>query len=90
MIGVFLTPSFIKAFHNHHHFHCTAKHDKHFHKKHDKCVICEFNFSGFEHNFSNNYFYKSEFQIFLYDFDLSEFPAKKTIYKFLLRAPPYQ
>jgi len=84
----FLLPSIVKLEHHHQHFECNAKSEKHFHELHEKCSICNFEFTVFlsdienvdlqkenpiDH-YSNNY-------ISLPNYNLSQ-------YSFLLRAPP--
>ncbi len=88
MIGVFLTPSFAQLFHHHEHFVCNAKNEKHFHIKHDKCAICDFSFSNFQHKKLLSKIQKIEFQIFIFNEIKIEFPDTKSFLNILLRAPP--
>ena len=85
---VFLLPSIAKLEHHHEHFECKAKNDKHYHSLHEKCLICNFEFSVFlsksenidlqKENPIDNYFNNYHSQ---YYSDLS-------LFSFSLRAPP--
>jgi hypothetical protein len=88
LLLVFLFPTTVIMEHHHEHFECKAKNEKHYHEFHEKCAVCNFDFSVFSpvykdiisqknnplSHYSNNY-------ISLYYSRLSD-------YSFLLRAPP--
>ena len=88
LLLVFVLPSIVKVEHHHEHFECKAKNEKHYHFLHEKCLICNFEFSVFlsksenidfqKENPLDNYFnnYNS-----LYYSNLSQF-------SFSLRGPP--
>jgi len=87
LIG-FLLPSVVKFEHHHQRFECKAKNDKHFHEFHEKCSICNFEFTEFLSVIENTDIQKenpidcySNKYISLYNYNLSR-------YSFLLRAPP--
>jgi hypothetical protein len=88
LLLVFLLPSIVKLEHRHDNFVCKTINEKHYHSLHERCVICNFEFSVFLSrsgnidlqkenpldNYSNNY-------NSLYYSNLSQFP-------FSLRGPP--
>jgi len=90
MVLILLMPSIVKLEHHHEHFICKAKNEKHYHVFHEKCGICNFEFSVFSsdienidlqkekplNNYCNNY-------SSVYYSNLSQF-------SYLLRAPPYR
>ncbi len=89
LLMVFLLPSIVKMEHHHENFVCKAKHDTHYHNYHEKCSICDFNFSvfskdhiiiGFKH-IQPIIDYKTTPISFNYE-NLCQ-------YSFLLRAPPF-
>lgn len=92
MLLIFITPLSIKLldglFHHHDYFHCNAKNEKHFHKKHEKCPILSFelSFFSFEENRQNtqNHFYSIQ-KNDNYNFVNC---CNNSKYSFLLRAPP--
>jgi hypothetical protein len=47
LLAVFLFPLLVKLEHHHEHFVCSAKHEKHLHSFHEKCAICDFEFTDF-------------------------------------------
>jgi hypothetical protein len=47
LLLVFLLPSIIKLEHHHEHFEYQAKNEKHCPSLHERCVICNFEFSVF-------------------------------------------
>lgn len=90
LLLVFLLPSIVKLDHHHDSFVCKAKKEKHYHVFHDKCSVCNFEFSVFSTEPENILLQK-------------ELPADKfcnnyrsvnytnfSKYSFLLRAPPYK
>ena len=88
LLLVFLLPSIVKLEHHHEHFECKAKNEKHYHSLHERCVICNFEFSVFLSksenidlqkedpldNYSNNY--------------NSRYYSKLSLFSFSLRGPP--
>ena len=44
---IFLLPSIVKLEHHHEHFECKVKNEKHYHSLHERCAICNFEFSVF-------------------------------------------
>jgi len=84
----FLLPSVVKLEHHHQHFECKAKVEKHFHELHEKCSICNFEFTVFLSGIENVDLQKenpidryANKYISLYNHNLSQ-------YSILLRAPP--
>jgi len=84
----FLMPSVLKLEHHHEHFICKAKNEKHYHEFHDKCNICNFEFTVFLSDIEDIDLQKdnpidryADNYVFLSDYNLSQ-------YSFLLRAPP--
>jgi len=84
----FLLPSIVKLDHHHEHFECKAKNEKHYHEFHDKCNICNFEFTVFLSDIENIDLQKdnpldryANKYVSLSDYNLSQ-------YSFLLRAPP--
>jgi len=84
----FLLPSVVKLEHHHQHFECKAKNEKHYHEFHEKCNICNFEFTVFLSDIENIDLQKdnpidsySNKYISLSDYNLFQ-------YSFLLRAPP--
>jgi hypothetical protein len=88
MIGVLLLPFMVKLEHQHDHFVCKAKTEKHFHDYHEKCQICSFEFSFF---MSEEFFALPEtlvsFGVLTNNFKAGNF-SNTSDYTFLLRAPP--
>jgi hypothetical protein len=88
LLLVFLLPSIVKVEHRHENFECKAKNDKHYHTLHERCVICNFEFSVFLSksenidlqkenpldNYSNNY--------------NSRYNSNFSLFSFSLRGPP--
>jgi wobble nucleotide-excising tRNase len=84
LLLVFLLPSIVKLEHHHEHFECKAKNEKHYHSLHERCVICDFEFSVFLSrsenidlqkenpldNYSNNYKSRYYSNLFLFSFSL--------------------
>ena len=84
LLLVFLLPSIVKVEHHHEHFECKAKNEKHYHSLHEKCLICNFEFSVFltsienidfqkenpSDNYCNNYNYQYYSNLSLFSFSL--------------------
>ncbi|HHV86128.1 MAG TPA: hypothetical protein GXX42_10025 [Petrimonas sp.] len=47
LLFVFILPSIVKLEHHHEHFESKAKNEKHYHVFHEKCAVCDFEFSIF-------------------------------------------
>ena len=84
----FLLPSVVKLEHHHEHFICKAKNEKHYHEFHEKCNICNFEFTVFLSDIENIDLQKdnpidryANKYVSLSDYNLFQ-------YSFLLRAPP--
>lgn len=84
----FLLPSIVKLGHPHEHFICKAKNETHLHQRHDKCIICNFEFASFLSDIENIDLQKEKpidpycnKYVSLYSYNLTQ-------YSFLLRAPP--
>jgi hypothetical protein len=83
-----LTPPLVRLEHHHEPFFCNAKQEKHFHTYHEKCLVCNFEFSAFSvtgnviliasHAFWANYILPRP----------DSFIPFWTKFSFLLRAPP--
>jgi hypothetical protein len=88
LLLVFIFPSVIKLEHHHETVECKVKNEQHLHEFHEKCVVCNFEFSLFSVNLENivlqneqpvdKYFNN-------YGFDSYSGCSK---YSFSLRAPP--
>lgn len=85
---VFLLPTIVKQTHSHEVFICNAKHEKHLHVAHEKCTVCNFEFSVFSSN--KEYFdIKKEEHTDNYAVSYqSIYQSSNSSYSFLLRAPP--
>jgi len=88
MVVILLLPTAVKIEHHHDHFICHAHNEKHFHDHHEKCPVCNFEFSVFcaadpkirPANAALNTVYIAP----LYNFIFPDYSK----YSFLLRAPP--
>jgi hypothetical protein len=89
LVLVFLAPSIVKLGHHHKEFYCNAKNEKHFHNYHQKCDICQFEFSVLKtensHLISKNELPPDSYTN-QYSSILNTFFAE---YSFSLRAPPF-
>jgi hypothetical protein len=85
---VFLLPSLVKLEHHHENFKCKAINEKHIHIQHEKCDVCNFEFSVFLSDFTKIDFQKETHPEFFCDnYDSVNF-AIPSQYSFLLRGPP--
>jgi hypothetical protein len=85
---VFLLPSLVKLEHHHEDLKCKTINEKHIHVHHEKCGICNFEFSVFLSHFANIDFRKeNHLEYFCNNYDSVHFsnPSK---FSFSLRAPP--
>lgn len=90
LLIVFILPSIIKLEHDHDHFKCNVKHEKHLHDFHESCAICNYEFSTFSIDFEQitlpvHTIIRGFFSVFN-----SEIPLLYPKYSFLLRAPPHE
>jgi len=92
LVIIFLLPMTVKLsdglFHHHDHFICTAKHELHFHKHHDKCPIPGFELSLYSLNKIILETHKTSYCDGLFINYISRYCYSKLKYSFLLRAPP--
>jgi hypothetical protein len=88
LVLVFLAPSIVKFEHHHKEFHCNAKNEKHFHNYHEKCNICQFDFSLFTNNESVSYTKTQTLSDSYTNQYTSVTIANYSEFSFLMRAPP--
>ncbi len=85
---VFLLPTVVKLEHHHEHFKCHAVGEKHLHVSHEKCVICDFEFSVFLTETSYpDLFDEKPVEHFCNNYNSVDFSNLSKL-TFLLRAPP--
>jgi hypothetical protein len=85
---VFLLPSLVKLEHQHEDFKCKAINEKHIHVQHEKCVICNSEFSVFLSDIPDIDFPKENpLEYFCNNYDSANL-ANLSQFSFLLRAPP--
>ena len=85
---VFLLPSLVKLEHHHEDFKCKAINEKHIHVHHEKCVICNFEFSVFlSDNKGADIPQEDPLEYFCNNYDSAYF-SNLSQYSFLLRGPP--
>jgi hypothetical protein len=90
VLGIFVFPITVKSIHYHGEvFICKAKTEKHFHKLHDKCSVCNYEFSLFSKNHNNRTFYKDQIIDGYINHYQSSYYFKSAYLAFLLRAPPF-
>jgi hypothetical protein len=88
LLLVFLLPSIVKVEHHHEQFECKAQNEKHFHILHERCVICNFEFSVFLSR-SENVDYQKEDPLDNYSNNYnSQFYSNPSQFSFSLRGPP--
>jgi hypothetical protein len=88
LLLVFLLPSIIKLEHHHERIECKAKHDSHYSVIHDKCVICDFEFSHFlSHTGDIDFQKENPAAYFRNNYD-SVYFSNFSLFSSLLRAPP--
>ncbi len=90
LLLVFLLPSIVKLEHHHEHFECKAKNEKHYHVFHEKCAVCNFEFSIFSSDFENIVLSKEQPVAKYCNNYRSVNYSTLSKYSFLLRAPPYR
>jgi len=90
LLLVFLLPSIVKLEHHHEHFKCTTKNEKHYHVFHDRCGICNFEFSVFFPSIENIVLQKENpLDSYSNNYN-SRYNSNLSQFSFLLRAPPYK
>lgn len=88
LLLVFLLPSIVKLEHRDENFECKAVNENHLHILHEKCVICNFEFSVFLSDFEDLDFQKEKpLEYFCNNYD-SVYFSNLSQFSFLLRAPP--
>jgi hypothetical protein len=85
---VFLFPSIVKLEHNHEHFIYQAKNEKHLHALHERCVICNFEFTVFFSNTGDIDFQKENPLEYFCNNYHSVYFSNFSQFSSLLRAPP--
>ena len=81
-------PTVVKIEHQHDHFICKAKNEKHYHVFREKCGICSFEFSVFSSDINKIDLQKKKpFDNYCNNYISIYFPNHSK-YSFLLRAPP--
>lgn len=90
LLVVFLLPSIVKLEHHHENFVCKAKSEKHFHNFHEKCIVCDFEFSIFSSDTENFTFQEEKLFGEIDNYYISVNHSLFSKYSFLLRAPPYK
>jgi hypothetical protein len=88
LLVVFLLPSIVKLEHHHKHFICNAKNEKHYHTYHERCEICNFEFSVFSSEIKNSDLQKEQILDNYCNNYCSEYYSNHHTFSFLLRAPP--
>jgi hypothetical protein len=88
LLLVFLLPSIVKLEHHHVLLVSKATNGKHLQIQHDKCVICNFEFSVFLSGTGDiDYQKEKPLEYFCNNYD-SEYFSNLSQFSFLLRAPP--
>jgi hypothetical protein len=87
---VFLLPSIVKLEHHHEHFECKAKNEQHYHAFHEKCAVCNFEFSVFSSDFENTVLTREQPSDKYCNSYRSVNYSTLSKYSFLLRAPPFR
>jgi hypothetical protein len=88
MVVILLTPSIVKLEHHHVHFVCNAKTEKHIHTHHEKCLICNFEFSFYFLTKIKLLSKKTELKDGYNKIPYNSYNSDSSEYSFLLRAPP--
>ena len=88
MALIFITPSIVKLEHHHDHFICKANNEKHYHVFHEKCNICNFEFSVFSSDFKNADLQNEKPLDNYCNNYCSAYYSNHSQFSFLLRAPP--
>jgi hypothetical protein len=88
LLLVFLFPSIVRLDHHHEQFKCDAKNEKHYHISHEKCGICNFEFSVFSSvNIDNELQRQPPSDRYCNNYS-SVYFSPHTQFSYLLRAPP--
>ena len=89
LLLVFVLPSIVKFEHNHGSSNiCTAKDEKHIHVIHEKCAVCNFEFSVFSSGFENFGLPKENPEDNYFNLYTSRHLPNLSQFSFLLRGPP--
>ncbi len=87
---VFLLPSIVKLEHHHEHNDCSSTNGDHYQEFHDKCAVCDYDFSVIFMDFIDIEIPKAEqLSQYLID-DLPVNDSTPAQYLYLLRGPPLQ
>jgi hypothetical protein len=88
LLSFFLIPSIVKLEHHHENIGGKAKNEKHYPSLHDRCVICNFEFSVFL-SCSVEIDFQKDTTLFYFcnNYD-SVYISNPSQFSFLLRAPP--
>jgi hypothetical protein len=88
LLLVFLLPFIVKVEHHHENFECKAQNEKHYHSLHEKCLICNFEFSVFLSK-SENIDLQKENPLDNYSSNYnSRYHSNLSLFSFSLRGPP--
>lgn len=88
LLLAFIFPSVVVIEHHHDQFECKAKNEKHYHVFHEKCAVCNFEFSIFSSDAENiNLPKEQHIAKYCYDYKSVHYSSLSK-YSFLLRAPP--
>ncbi len=88
LLLIFLLPSIIKLEHHHEHFDCKVKNEKHYHSLHERCVICNFEFSVFLSESENIDLLNADHTDNYYNSYISQNFSNLSQFSFSLRGPP--
>jgi hypothetical protein len=88
LVLVFFLPTIVKLEHQHEHTECTTQNARHYHEFHEKCAICEFEFSIFLADSWELAFEKENPEAIFFNNYESVYSSCLSQYSFLLRAPP--
>jgi len=88
LVLLFMTPTVVKLEHHHEHFVCHARGEKHLHKQHEQCAVCNFEFSLFEDSPATIFTSNSQANLPKFGLIHVSFARKIPHYSFQLRAPP--
>jgi len=88
MAFILLLPAFIKAGHHHESFIYSQTDGKIIHETHEKCAVCNFEFSVFQARDSKVVFEKNEIAVYFICPAVHSHFSDLSRYSFLLRAPP--
>jgi hypothetical protein len=88
LLLVFVFPSIVQLEHHHEHFICKAKNEQHLHEYHEKCLVCNFEFSIFSADHENIVIKNEQPEDkYFNNYRLVHY-TNYSKYSFTLRAPP--